>query len=355
MIKLFQLDRIWAEIREHSLASIDYICSQGIAQKGSTVESVEEWLRLESGRKYAITLASCTDALTCILEALQLPPNSLVAVPSYTFIATVNAVRKAGHVPVFVDVTNDFHIDLDQISNVQAVVLVDLFGLAIDYDYLHTWQQNNPDIVVVMDAAQSIETKYNNEHSMKQGIAAAVSFAPTKTIPVFGSGGAIVTDNEELALYARKWRTHGKNTNGDTMICIGANSMLGSMEAAQLTGCITNHVAWRNRREQIARAYIANIINPSLTAPTTRGEHSWHKFVITCESIETKDALTKFLNERNISTAVYYSPLVHKEYNVDISLPNSERLSKCSVAIPCQHTLSDHEYQTIAQALKDFI
>jgi dTDP-4-amino-4,6-dideoxygalactose transaminase len=354
MIKLFQLDRIWADIREYSLASIDAICSQGIAQKGSAVDSVEEWLKIESGRKYAVTLASGTDALTCILEALKLPPNSFVAVPSYTFVATVNAVRKAGHIPVFVDVNDNFHIDLSQIAGVQAVILVDLFGLAIDYEFLHNWQQTHPDVVIIMDAAQSIETTYNNEHSMKQGVAAAVSFAPTKTIPVFGSGGAIVTDSEELAIYARKWRTHGKNTNGDTMICIGANSMLGSMEAAQLMSCITNHTAWRNRRELIAQEYIASITHPDLTAPSTRGTHSWHKFVITCNSPEIKYKLTNFLNQHNITTAVYYSPLAHEEYNVNINLPNSERLSRCSIAIPCQHTLLDNEYQTIAQALKDF-
>jgi UDP-2-acetamido-2-deoxy-ribo-hexuluronate aminotransferase len=87
MIKLFQLDRLWNEIRDDALANIDSVASLGFGQKGPFVEKVESWLCEYSGRKHAITLGSGTDALTCILQSLNLPRHSCVAVPSYSFIA----------------------------------------------------------------------------------------------------------------------------------------------------------------------------------------------------------------------------------------------------------------------------
>ena len=358
MIKLFQLDRLWNEIAQDALANIDQVTAQGIGQKGPSVAAVERWLCDYSGRKHAVTVASGTDALTCILQCLNLEEHACVAVPSYSFIATATGILRAGAEPIFVDVNQDYHIDIDQVpDNVSAVILVDLFGMAMNYDKINQYQQRNPNTAIIMDAAQSIETIYQNQSSMKVGLAAAVSFAPTKTIPTFGSGGAVLTDDLELAGLATLWRTHGKTYNRSSAACVGSNSMMSSMEAAQLLACVSRHDQWQKRREQIAMHYILSSASHRLTMPKARGQHTWHKFVITCRDHSTREHLRAFMDSRNIQTEIYYDLLINREEifrKYYSATPTAEHLSSVSLAIPCQHTLTDEEVNTIAQALKDF-
>jgi dTDP-4-amino-4,6-dideoxygalactose transaminase len=351
MIKLFQLDRIWSEIKRDALRGMDLTASEGWAQKGPTVQTLEQWLCDYSYRKHAITVASCTDALRCIL-AYKFPKLSRIGVPSYTFIATANAIKQAGHMPVFLDVNDDYHVKLDNITGLDGIVAVDLFGLAQDYDRLNTLN-----IPFIMDAAQSIETiDQQGRHSLAQGFASAVSFAPTKTIPAFGSGGAVLTDDDDFAAWARKWRTHGKNTNSDMSIDAGANSMIGSLEAVQILTCIARHNDWRDRRQVIAENFITNIISQRLTAPTSRGQHTWHKFIIKCDSPKTTQLLKDHLSNNGIDSQPYYQLLIHEEnlYADGSELPNSKWLSERSLGIPCQHTLTHKEIKIIANALRTF-
>lgn len=351
MIKLFQLDRIWSEIRHDALASMDLVASQGWAQKGPSTLALEQWLCDYSGRKHAIAVASCTDALRCILE-YHFPIESLIGVPSYTFIATVNAIERAGLVPIFLDVDANYHVKLTDIGGLNGIVGVDLFGLAQDYDKIA-----DLDIPFVMDAAQSIETfDRHGRSSLAQGIASAVSFSPTKTIPAFGSGGAILTDDDEFATWARKWRTHGKNVNSDVAITAGANSMMSSLEAAQVLCCVNHHQQWRDRRQAIAEEFIINITSDRLIAPSTRGQHTWHKFIIRCADLEGRQQLRDHLTAHGVDSQVYYQPLVHEEelYLCDVVLHNSTWLSERSLGIPCQHTLTDEEIKTITNALRTF-
>jgi dTDP-4-amino-4,6-dideoxygalactose transaminase len=209
-----------------------------------------------------------------------------------------------------------------------------------------------------MDAAQSIETVYQGKSSMKVGIASAVSFAPTKTIPVFGSGGAVITDDDNLAALAKLWRTHGKTSNKSQSACVGANSMMSSMEASQLLSCINQHEQWRTRREQIAMIYTLSNSNPKLRMPKSLGQHTWHKFVITCDNPTTRERLKSHMDSRGVQTEIYYDLLINKEEifrRFYSPTPVADRLSLTSLALPCQHTLTDEEVNTIAQALKDFI
>jgi dTDP-4-amino-4,6-dideoxygalactose transaminase len=227
----------------------------------------------------------------------------------------------------------------------------------MDYNKIRNYQQNNPHTAIIMDAAQSIETFYQGQSSMQVGIASSVSFAPTKTIPTFGSGGAVLTDDDNLAAMARLWRTHGKISNKSQAACVGANSMMSSLETAQLLACINRHTSWQQRREQIAMLYNLSAVNTKLHMPTAKGQHTWHKFVITCEDHITREKLRNFMTSQGIQTEVYYELLINQEEifrNCYTATPNAEQLSLTSLAIPCQHTLTDEEVNTITQALKDF-
>lgn len=364
MIKLYNLDRIWQEIRSDALDGIDQQAGQGWAQKGPAVSDLEQWLKDHSGRKYAVTLASCTDALRCSIEYLF--RNSVntphVAVPNYTFLATANAIKKSNCIPVFIDVDEDYHIRTDKIPSwVGAVIAVDLFGLAQNYKELMKSLDNIP---LIMDCAQSIETEYQGIKSVSMGWASCVSFAPTKTIPAFGSGGAVLTDDKDFADWARRWRTHGKEKNKDYSVTIGANSMISSLEAVQIMCCTKHHSKWLTRRSQIAKKYISNISGDKIIPPSVRGTHTWHKFMVKCKDAETANEFQNYMKDLNIETQKFYQTLPNMEYEklfgydtdtfFSNPTPNSVWLSERSVGIPCQHTLSDLEVEIISQALKEF-
>lgn len=153
-IKMFQLDRLWNEIKDDALSLIDTSASSGFGQKSKAVKDLENLLCNISNRKYAITTASCTDALTCAIESLNLLPSSLIAVQSLTFIAAATSIRRSGMIPYFVDVDAYGHINLELIpKSCKAVIVTDLWGCAMDYDILRQWQVDNPNVFIIMDAA----------------------------------------------------------------------------------------------------------------------------------------------------------------------------------------------------------
>jgi perosamine synthetase len=261
-------------------------------------------------------------------------------------------------IPYFVDTDEYGHVDLSKVPETcSALVVVDLFGCAMDYDKLAIWQKNNPHCKVIMDAAQSIETTYNGISSLSQGYIAVTSFSPSKTIPSWGSGGAIFTDDNEVAKFANQWRTHGKESNEDIATTYGANSMLGTMEAAQILVAAKQREYRRSRREDIAKHYINEMRQTTLAPLPQRGIHTWHKFVI--DAGENQAALIEWFKENCIECRIFYKPLIHQELlYADFprsDMTNSERFIKTTLAIPCQSTLSVDEVSRIGNALRSFV
>lgn len=204
-IGLFQTERIWAQIRDEVFALTDQYHKLGIAQNGEPAILLESELCRRFNRKHCVITASCTDALDLALQALKLPKNAKVAVSNYTFTASAHAISRAGYQVVPVDVTENYTIDVDQIGDVDAVVPVDLFG------NMSNWQQlNKLTVPIVNDAAQSLESKNQENWSVGMGKISCISFSPSKTISSWGSGGAVLTDDDDIASLCRKLRIHGK-------------------------------------------------------------------------------------------------------------------------------------------------
>ncbi|NDB56972.1 hypothetical protein EB001_00740 [bacterium] len=355
-IKMFQLDRLWNEIKDDALSLIDSAAATGLGQKSKAVKDLETALSTYSNRKHVITTASCTDALTCAIEALNLPPKSLVAIQSLTFIAAATSIIRSGMIPYFIDVDECGHIKLETIpKNCSAVIVTDLWGCSIDYEKLQNWQKENPNIFVIMDAAQSIESSLNADKSLSQGIISVTSFSPSKTIPSWGSGGALLTDNDKIHNFAKKWITHGKEKNSDFATIFGANSTLGTLEAAQLLSVFISHKERHNRRCKIAESYI-NALKDSYIKPLPyRGIHTWHKFIIDC--VEQREKIIEIFNANGIETKTFYQPLItdeplYKDFmHTDMNCSNY--FSKNLLAIPCQSTLNDNEIFKICEVLSD--
>lgn len=345
-ITLFQNDRNWQTIRDQVLDLVDQEHALGTAQNGNLVRQLERRLAKIYNRKHCITVANCTDALVIALRILNLPHASLVAVSNYTFTATAHAVARAGYRVVPVDVTDQYCIDVDKIpADVQAVVNVDLFGNMSDWSKLEALG-----IPVINDAAQSLESHDGHAWSAQRGVVSCVSFSPSKTISSWGSGGALLTDNDDIAEFACRLRLHGKLTNDAPAIDAGLNSMLSSFEAACIWAGLDHAAQWQARRDSIAR-HIADTSKYVCGTDFTLPKHTHHKLVFQAED---RAQAVADLKSAGIDAPVHYKLMINDEllYYTPQVFDNSDRLKRQSFTVPNQHTLTDDEVEQIAKALR---
>jgi dTDP-4-amino-4,6-dideoxygalactose transaminase len=344
-VRLFQTDRVWQEIGPEVLDLVNQAHSRGQAQNGDLTRQLEQELAERYSRKFCITTACATDALDIALQALNLAPGSRIAVPNYTFTATAHAVVRAGHVPVVVDVTDNYCIDANSIPDVDAVMPVDLFGNMCEHKSLLSLG-----VPVVVDAAQSLESKdHDGVASPGHGTLSCVSFSPSKTISSWGSGGAVLTDDPVLADCCRRLRLHGKQSNGDLAIAPGLNSMMSSAECAAVLVGLKRSSKWQARRKAIADYVIGQ--SQYAAAVDLLPQHTLSKLVFQAQDrARAVDQLTQL----NIETAVHYQRLISDEqiYHSSQSFLNSSRLRSISFTVPNQHTLTDHEVELIAKGLQ---
>ena len=344
-ITLFQNDRNWQQIRSQVFDLIEHDHQLGAAQNTQLVRRLESRLAERFDRKHCVTMASCTDALVVAMQVLDLPRRSRVGVSNYTFTASAHAIARAGYVPVPIDTRADYCINVDQITGVKAVLAVDMFGNMCDWSAL-----DRLTIPVINDAAQSLESHNGQYWSAKKGMIACVSFSPSKTVSSWGSGGALLTDDADIANLAQRLRLHGKLSNDAPAIAPGLNSMISNFEAACIWAGLDHSEAWQRRRAEIADYLIQSSQYTSATDRSLR-QHTHQKQVFQSNS---RDQVLEQFKLAMIDCAVHYRTLVDDEkiYSQDSDVPVSTQLSKISFTVPNQHTLTDQEVERIAKELR---
>jgi len=343
-IRLFQTERAWQEIGDEVMDLTNSAHQKGQAQNGDLVRQLETELARKFNRRHCITVACGTDALQIALQALNLPKNAPVAVNNYTFTASAHAINRAGYSVVPVDVDSNYCIDVNQIPECRAVVPVDLFGNMTDYAKLE--QRGIP---IVVDAAQSMESS-DGRWSVEYGAAACISFSPSKPISSWGSGGAILTDNDQIDMIARRLRLHGKQGNDIGAIAPGLNSMMSSTEAASVLVGLQHAQAWRRRRQKIALYLIGESRHES-AMDTSLMQHTYSKLVF--QTAERGPVQARF-QAAGIDCPIHYNLLIADEwlYPTGNSLTLSKYLRDRSFTVPNQHTLTDAEVEQIAKVLR---
>jgi dTDP-4-amino-4,6-dideoxygalactose transaminase len=333
MVKFFNLDRHWNSVRDSVQSLADESLSAGLCQKSPVIERVESRISNLTNKKHCVTFSNCSDALAQGLRNLKLPSNSEVLVPEYTFTATINAIRLAGLRPVFVDVDDFYHIDLEDAvskisNNTQVLLYVTLLGSPSRSDV--TEWCNKYKLILVEDAAQSFGT------SVAASSFSVLSFSPSKPCTTFGSGGALVTDCIGIASNATCTRLHG---NQDY---IGINSMMSTTEASALQinlGLLDQHLA---RRREIANHYLRELTD-KYQFPKYRKGCTYSKFIIQSTS---RDDLKLHLDKNNIQTMIHY--------NKEFTQTNCKRLSKISLTLPNCSYMTDQEVERVIKCLKEF-
>ena len=337
---------------------------------GPEVTQLEAALAAFSGAKHVVSCASGTDALLMVLMAKGVGRGDAVFCPSFTFCATGEAVALTGATPVFVDVDEaTFNMDANSLKRgiataikcglqPRAVIPVDLFGQSADHDAIGR-VAGAEGMFVLDDAAQAFGASYRGRRLGTFGLVTATSFFPAKPLGCFGDGGAIFTDDAELAETLRSIRMHGQGTDRYDNVRLGLTGRLDTLQAAILIEKLKifeDEIAARNVvAERYARG-LGNIVSvPRLASGCTS---VWAQYTIRLPKGSDRDAFAAALKAQGIPTAIYYPKSMHQQtaYRdfpvADGGVPISEALSDDVISLPMHAYLDEPTQERIIRAVR---
>jgi dTDP-4-amino-4,6-dideoxygalactose transaminase len=320
--------------------------------------------------KHVIGVGNGTDALQIALMSLDLSPGDEVIVPAFTYVATAEVIGLLGLKPVMVDIdSNNFNILTNELEKVittksKAIVPVHLYGQSAPMDNVIDFAEKH-NLYIIEDNAQSLGSSYHfgNNKSSKTGTIGHIgctSFFPSKNLGCFGDGGAISTNDDQLADKMRMIANHGQSQKY-VHDRIGINSRLDSIQAAILSVKLKELDDFNRRRQSVAKIYddefssVDEIITPHREEYT---EHVYHQYTIKVDESK-RDQLKSFLSDFNIPSMIYYPIPLYKQkafssYYAGTGLINTEALCKQVLSLP-MHTEMDNEIQYyITNKVKDF-
>lgn len=336
---------------------------------GPEVRELEERLAEFCGAKHAISCSSGTDALLLVLMAKKIGPGDAVICPSFTFCATAEVVALLGATPVFAEIDEaTFNLNAASVARAvttarkqglkpRAIIAVDLFGLPADYDaILKVAAAEN--LFVLDDAAQAFGATYKGKPLGTFGLATATSFFPAKPLGCYGDGGAVFTDDDELAAVIKSIRIHGHGGDKYDNVRIGMTGRLDSIQAAVLIEKLKIFSEEIEARSRIARRYNEALGDVAAVPRLPNGSTSvWAQYTIRVAP-ERRDGLGAALKAEGIPTAIYYPKPLHRQtaYRqfpaVEGGLAVSERLAGEVISLPMHAYLDEPVQDRIISALR---
>ena len=331
---------------------------------GDLLENFNREFAHYNNAKFCVGVGNGTDALEIALECLDLPIGSEVLIPANSFIATSESVTRNGLKIIFVDVDkNDFTIDISDLerkitNKSSAIIVVHLYGHPCNMNEIIKIA-NKKNLKIIEDCAQAHGATYESRKVGTFGDIGCFSFYPGKNLGCYGDGGAIITDDEVLANKCKMIANHGRLKKFDHLY-EGRNSRLDSIQAGILSVKLKYLNEWIEKRNTVANFYKENLAGfNEIKLPVTKINcyHSYHLFVI---KIGERDALRKYLKERNIETGIHYPKSLPEleAYNYayfENSTPISNSLSKQILSLPIGEHLTLEEVNEVSSAIKDFL
>jgi UDP-2-acetamido-2-deoxy-ribo-hexuluronate aminotransferase len=349
---------------------IEQVLSHGKYIMGPEIKELEDRLAQYVGVKHAITCSSGTDALLMPLLAYGVGPGDAIFTTPFTFIATAEVIQLLGATPVFVDIeARTFNLAPGALAEAIAhlgknpktanlsprgIIPVDLFGQPADYDRINALAQQHG-MFVLEDAAQAFGATYKGKRAGALAEVAATSFFPAKPLGCYGDGGAIFTDNDDLASVLRSIRVHGQGTHKYDNVRIGLNGRLDTLQAAILLEKLTIFDREVDLRQEVAQRYSRDL-QAILEVPyvTPEATSVWAQYSVLSED---RDQLQKNLKEAGIPTAVYYPLPLHLQgafrhlgYQAG-DFPRSEKASQHIFSLPMHPYLDEGDQRRIIRAI----
>jgi len=307
--------------------AIQTVLNEGQFIMGRQVQELEQTLADYVEVKHCITCANGTDALYMVLMAWDIKAGDAVFVPDFTFFATAEVVSLIGATPVFVDVDPDtFNIDPVKLEAAikevlkegqyqpRVIIPVDLFGLPANYPEIEKIAEKYK-LLILEDGAQGFGGKIGDRRACSFGHAATTSFFPAKPLGCYGDGGAVFTDDDELAEKISSIRVHGKGSSRYDNVRIGINSRLDTIQAAILRIKLQAFIEYElGNVNQVAQIYTEKLKGIVKTPTVPKGYYSsWAQYTIQLENKKQRDYLREKLNTEGIPTMIYYPKPLHKQ------------------------------------------
>jgi dTDP-4-amino-4,6-dideoxygalactose transaminase len=358
-VPFVDLERLHAPIRAELDAAWKRVVDSSHFILGSEVDTFERELASYADVPFVVGVSSGTDALITSLMALDVGPGDEVVTAAFSFFAAAEAIVRVGATPVFADI-DEFNLDpasaLERVTRrTRAILFVDLFGRRADVEALRA-----AGLPLVEDAAQAIGAP-----GVGRGVtSASLSFFPTKNLGALGDGGAIFTEDAELADAMRLVRAHGSRPKY-VHPRIGGNMRLDALQAALLRAKLPHVARWNESRRDTADRYRERLANvPGITLPVDAPGHVWHQFVLRVASSRDgaassrRDALRAHLAARGIDTEIYYPLALHLQPCFAdlprVQLPRAEAATAEALAIPIHAALSADEVACVGDAIAAF-
>jgi len=372
-VPFFDLSLQFQMIGNDIMSALDEVLKSQQFILGKQVETLEQTIAQYCHTKYAIGVASGSDALLLSLMALGIGAGDEVLIPPFTFFATAGAVSRAGATPVFVDIDPEtYNIDPSQVEKkitpkTKAMIPVHLFGQCADMDPLLKIAREKK-IYVIEDAAQALGSEYKPNPSKgrragEMGDLGCFSFYPTKNLGAFGDAGMVVANDPQLAEKVRLFRVHGSKPKYYHK-WIGINSRLDTLQAAILLVKFKYLERWTLQRQKRAKRYsllFDDLLSSvsGLQPPTIQYEnrHIFNQYVT---RFPERDRLKKFLAEEGIGTDIYYPvPLHLQECYAFLNhrqgdFPVSEKAAKETLALPIYPELTEEHQSFVVDRIRAF-
>lgn len=348
-----------ALIKDEIDEGIARVLAHGMYVLGPEVTELEKALAEFAGTKHCIACANGTDALQIAQMAFGIGPGDEVIVPGFTFIATAETVALLGAKPVYVDIDpRTYNIDPALIEaaitpRTKAIMPVSLYGQCADMDAINAIAEKHG-VPVIEDAAQSFGATYKGKRSCNLSTIATTSFFPAKPLGCYGDGGAIFTNDDELATVMRQIANHGQDRRYHHAR-VGVNSRLDTIQAAILLPKLRLFTKELEQRQQVAERYTSMFNEAGIeTTPYVEAHNvsAWAQYTI---RVENRDAVQAALQEAGIPSAVHYPiPLNKQTALVDdsVHLPVGDKTAEVVMSLPMHPYLEENDQRKVVGVLK---
>jgi dTDP-4-amino-4,6-dideoxygalactose transaminase len=350
-------------------AGIAAVLAHGQYILGPEVQDFEAKLADFATSKHAISCANGTDAILLPLLAWKIGVGDAVFCPSFTYCATAEVIAQTGATPIFIDIDRDtYNMDVGSLKQAitdvkakgglrcRAVIAVDLFGQSADYNAITPIVREN-DMKLISDSAQGFGTTLNGKHPISWADVQTTSFFPAKPLGCYGDGGATLTDDDELDVFLRSLRFHGKGRDKYDSDRIGINSRLDTLQAAILRPKLAVFANEIEKRNKIANRYSEALAGRATRVPVISADilSTWAQYTI---EVPNPQAFADALSARHVPTARYYPMPIHMQsayqhYPVaGNGLPNTVDCMNHVISLPMHPYLSERDQDHVIEVAR---
>jgi dTDP-4-amino-4,6-dideoxygalactose transaminase len=363
-VPVLDLKAEYAQLRDEILPALDRVCQSSAFVLGAEVEAFEREFADFCGTRHCVALSSGTAALHLGLLGLGVQADDEVISTPNTFLATAEAITYCGAVPVFVDIdpaTGNLDPKLIERAitrRTRAILPVHLYGRPADMDPIREIAARH-DIRVLEDAAQAHGARYRGRRAGALANAGIFSFYPTKNLGAYGEGGALTTDDDRIAKFARAARNHGQTARYEHEF-VGYNYRMEGFQGAVLRIKLRHLYAWTARRQEIAREYRRLLAGARLEIPVDdpRDECVYHQFVI---YVSNRNAVIAQLTAREIETVVHYPKPIHLQPAYSSlgcplgTFPRAEFACERVLSLPLYPGLTQEQIEYVARSVREVV